>query len=111
MIESIVDKDLHNKLLNAVGREKMKKTFKSNLRPFSCWYLCAGNDFMAIKTVLELNRANDLEDPYFFIFTDNNYFCSEDGKPLCGVFQLWKINRRILTKILILYNQSIFFRI
>ena len=30
--------------------------------------------------VLELNRVNDLEDPYFFIFTDNNYFCSEDGK-------------------------------
>lgn len=80
MIESIVDKDLHNKLLNTVGREKMKTTFKSNLRPFICWYLCAGNDFMAIKRVLELNRANDLEDPYFFIFTDNNYFCSEDGK-------------------------------
>ena len=34
MIESIVDKDLHNKLLNAVGREKMKTTFK-NLEPGS----------------------------------------------------------------------------
>lgn len=86
-MKSIVNRGIHN-LINPQGnsiKAKEIKTDKSDIVPPTVyWYLCAGTDFTRIDQVLSLATSNQLKQPNLFVFTDNHYVLSDNGKVNVG---------------------------
>lgn len=86
-MKSIIDREIHNIINSKSNSIKTKEIDfeESNVKPSTVyWYLCAGTDFSRIDQVLSLSKSNQLKLPNLFVFTDNQYVLSDNGKVNLG---------------------------